>query len=100
MAKNSLIIDNLARKYDISTTLSQDLIKEIFNFITEKLEKNLRTELRYFGSFSIRRKKNNLNWKNKYNLCNQGSYNIVYFKPSIKLYQRLNNGCWNNKRDK
>ena len=99
MAKNSLIIDNLACKYDITTRLSQDLIKEIFHFITEKLEKNIRTELRYFGSFSIRAKKNNLNWKNKYSLCNQKSYNVVYFKPSIKLSQILNNGCWNNKRD-
>ena len=96
MAKNSFIIDNLARKYDINTRLSQELIKEIFHFITEKLEKNIRIELRYFGSFSIKAKKNNLNWKNKYSLCNQKSYNIVYFKPSITLYHRLNNGCWNN----
>lgn len=100
MATNSLIIDNLARKYDITTHLSQELIKAIFHFITEKLEKNIRTELRYFGSFSITAKKNNLNWTNKYSLCNQKSYNIVYFKPSTTLYQRLNNGCGYNKRDK
>ena len=80
----------ISKKFDLDDNISKNILDEIFNHITEKLAANRRIEIRNFGSFQITRKKNNLNWINKYSLCKQDHYNVINFKMSKSIHQKLN----------
>ncbi len=90
MAKTTDIINNIANKYNLSIADSKEIITIIFEYLSQKLSEKERIEIRNFGVFTINIKKNNLNWKNKYSLCQQNVYSVINYKMSKNIHLKLN----------
>jgi integration host factor subunit beta len=89
MAKTIDLIKIIASKYNLSEKDSKEIINILFDYITIKLSEKDRIEIRNFGIFTLKSKKNNLNWTNKYSLCKQDFYNVINYKMSKNLYLKL-----------
>jgi nucleoid DNA-binding protein len=90
MAKTSDLINSIANKYNLSIADSKEIITIIFEYLSQKLSEKERIEIRSFGVFTMNVKKNNLNWKNKYSLCQQSVYNVINYKMSNNIHLKLN----------
>ncbi len=90
MAKTNDLINVIASKHQITQSDSKEIIEIMFEYLKEKISEKQRVEIRNFGVFSMKDKKNNLNWINKHSLCNKDCYNVINYKMSHNLHLKLN----------
>jgi nucleoid DNA-binding protein len=90
MAKTIDLINSISDRFCIDKKIAKEITETLFDYMIEKLSKKERIEIRNFGSFQVKEKKNNLNWINKYSLCNQDFYNVLNYKMSNTIYLKLN----------
>jgi nucleoid DNA-binding protein len=91
MAKTLDLINLIANQYNLEQRDSKQIIEKLFEYLIQSLSDKERIEIRNFGTLSVKSKKNNLNWVNKYSLCKQEHYNILNYKMSSTLQKKLFN---------
>jgi nucleoid DNA-binding protein len=90
MAKTLDLIKSISDQFGIDPKISKEITETLFDYMIERLSEKERVEIRGFGSFQVKVKKNNLNWINKYSLCKQDFYNVLNYKMSNTIYLKLN----------
>jgi integration host factor subunit alpha len=85
------IINSLYMQIGFSKKISEDLLKDILNIITDNLKKYKKIKISNFGTFSLRSKKSRLgrNPKTKEKKI-ISERNVVLFKPSRDFKYYIN----------
>ena len=95
MSRNNLtkkdLVNSIYMQIGFSKNISQNLIEDFFNTITQNLILKKKLKLSKFGTFSIRRKKSRIGRNPKTRETNViSSRDVVLFKPSKEFKEFVN----------
>jgi len=85
------IINSLYMQIGFSKKISENLLEDILNIVTENLKKNKKIKISNFGTFSLKSKKSRLgrNPKTKEKKL-ISERNVIQFKPSKDFKEYIN----------
>jgi len=91
MTKSELISILTEKQHHLSSKIVENVVKEVFDFMSHALEHGERIEIRGFGSFSLRyRPARDARNPKTGELVTTFSKYAVHFKPGKELRERVN----------